>query len=70
MGKRIGTDKDTQRYLNAAEQQGWRVSVTGSNHIKCVPPEPDRRIVVGALTGCHTSMKKFRAMLVKEGLRV
>jgi hypothetical protein len=68
MAKRLGTDKDTQKLLNAAEKQGWTISITKGNHIKCVPPTKDGQILIGALTGTPTGMKKFRASLMKQGV--
>lgn len=70
MGQRLGTSKDMQKLVRAAEKSGWKVSITGGNHIKFMPPNPDQKIIFGALTGTPTGNKKLRAMLIKEGLRV
>lgn len=69
MAKRLGTDKDVQRLLNAAEKQGWKVEITRGNHIKCIPPDKSKDIIIGALTGHTTSNRKFKALLVKAGLQ-
>lgn len=69
MARRFGTDKDTQKLLNAAEKQGWAISVTRGNHIKCVPPDKDGQILIAALTGNSTGMKKFRHSMIKAGVQ-
>lgn len=63
-----GTDKDTAKLLRAAERQGWRVSLTKGNHIKCIPPNRDGQILIGALTGSRSSGIKFRAAMLKAGV--
>jgi len=67
---RLGTDKDTQKLLNAAEKQGWTIHLTKGNHIKCIPPNKDGQIIIGALTGSGPGMKKFKHQLIKQGVRL
>ena len=70
MGQRLGTDKDLQKLLNSAQKQGWDVQITRGNHIKCIPPDKTQDIIIGALTGHSVSNRKFKAMLIKAGLKV
>lgn len=36
--------------LREIERQGWKVSLSGSGHWKCVPPDPKKKIVSLAQT--------------------
>ena len=67
MSKRVGTDKDTQRLIRAAEKMGWTVTVTGGNHIKFLPPG-DGDIIFGSLTGCGPGQRKLAMRLAKAGV--
>ena len=67
MGTRLGADKDTEKLVRAARRSGWRVSVTGGNHLKFMPPDGGQ-ILFGALTGCGPGQRKLKMALMKAGV--
>lgn len=64
---RLGTDKDIQRLVRAAEREGWAVSVTGGNHIRFRSPDGFTTII-GSMSGGVTSNKKLKSQLLKAGV--
>jgi hypothetical protein len=52
----------------AAQEQGWQTGRTRRGHLRWVPPDPTKPIVVGSGTpGDHRAMKNFLAQLRRSG---
>lgn len=67
MGKLVGTNKDVQKLINLAESNGFRVIVTGKNHLKWTAP--DRSIYFCGLTSGdnRVTLNKLKNWLVAKG---
>lgn len=70
MSMRTG-DTDLDRLIRTAEDQGWQVSRTRSGHVRFVPPDPTRRIVVsGGTSSDWRRITKLTSDLRRQGLVV
>lgn len=69
MGRRnVGTDDLTQSLVNKARAAGWHVTITGGNHLRFVPPDPAKPIVIGSLSGSKAAARDTRSRLRRSGL--
>lgn len=60
-----------KKLISLAKSQGWSVTKTGSNHIRFLPPQPDKPIVIGSSTPSDPrSMSNLKAQLKRSGLMV
>lgn len=56
---------------DAATAQGWRVELTGANHVRWLSPDPEAAPIVTALTpSSQRTMLNVRAQLRRAGLKV
>jgi hypothetical protein len=63
------TRKDMEDLQREAIAQGWRI-VKGRKHVKWIPPDPGKPIVVSAATPSdHRAVKNTRSLLRRSGLR-
>jgi predicted RNA binding protein YcfA (HicA-like mRNA interferase family) len=69
MGKRLGTSKEVQSWADTAERLGWRVEITGGNHIKFMPPRRGE-IVIVPKTGSYRCELNVKSRLRRAGLPV
>ena len=65
-GKRMSSDKDTEKLVRLARRQGWAVEVTGGNHLRFVSPAG--YCIIGGLSPSSNGRRKLRHTLVKAGL--
>jgi predicted RNA binding protein YcfA (HicA-like mRNA interferase family) len=62
------TKIDLREIEKAAKEQGWQVGRTMKGHLRYVPPDPTRRIVIGSGTPSDSrAMKNFLAELKRQG---
>jgi len=62
--------KGLEEVIRAAREQGWAVSQTGKLHIRLVPPDPTRPIVIAA--GTPSDVRAVRNLISqarRSGLR-
>lgn len=50
-----------------AEQQGWRVEITGGGHYKWYPPDPAQGFVVSSTTPTNSNLRNHIALLKRRG---
>lgn len=63
--------KTLTRLIEAAEAQGWKVRMTGSNHYRWTSPDKRiRPIFTGATTGGGRGMPNALACLRRGGLKI
>ena len=56
--------------VDALVLQGWRVDVTNGGHLRCVPPDPARAIVItGSTPSDHRATKHWITQLRLSGFR-
>jgi hypothetical protein len=61
-------DGFVRRILRALERQGWRLKF--GRHVKAIPPDPTKAIVVSAATGSdHRGVTNWVADLRRSGFR-
>ncbi|HEX4489664.1 MAG TPA: hypothetical protein VH914_00515 [Acidimicrobiia bacterium] len=61
-------DKDTKKLLRNLERQGWTIEATKSGHIRAIPPDTTKPIVIIASTPSdHRAWKNTIAQLRKSG---
>lgn len=54
-----------------ARNQGWTIEITGSGHLKWVPPKKSEDIVFSASTPSdHRALKNLLSRLKKSGLSI
>lgn len=58
--------------MRKAHQQGWKIAVTGSGHLKWTPPWAGggQIITSGSRLGGGRSVANTRAMLKSKGLKI
>lgn len=61
--------KRARPLVRAALAQGWRVEVTGGNHLRLLPPH-GRPVFMAATPSDHRSVLNARATLRRAGLEV
>lgn len=62
------SNKEVNRLIKIATQQGWRVEIGGSGHVKFFPP--DGEIVVISKTPSSPNSNRNKWMLKKAGLKI
>lgn len=67
MSKRFGANKDTEKLIQRARRQGWKVEMTRGNHIKFLPPNGGD-IIIGGLTSCNSGVLQLQKRLRRAGL--
>lgn len=68
MAKHLGTDKETEKLRRIAEKNGWKVTVTGGNHLKWAPPNGEPYFC--GLTAGGYALPKLKNELKKRGLNI
>lgn len=64
-------DDNLRDLLTLAEQQGFEVTRTGSNHYKVLPPDESHRPIFHSSTPSdHRALKNFRSEMIRAGLKV
>lgn len=67
----MSAKKTLRTYRRAAEEQGWRVEETKSGHLRFIPADRSKPIVVASSTPSDArSVKNLRAQLRRSGLDV
>lgn len=59
---------DLKKLLALCRAQGWLVERTGGGHWKCIPPNPEAKIVIVPST--TTRIENTRADLRRSGLDI
>lgn len=67
-----GCDRETRAILQAVDEaSGWRVELTGGEHYKIYPPDPDKpAIVTGKTASDWRGLRNLKARLKRDGLIV
>lgn len=69
--RRTTRSKELQKLIKSARKQGWMVEKTRGGHIRFVPPDKDKPIVVsGSTPSDRRSVLNLRAQLRRTGLKV
>ncbi len=59
---------DIRKIEKAAREQGWRVERTKKGHWRFIPPDPNKKIVLGSGTpGDQRAIRNLLANLKREG---
>jgi len=59
---------DIEDLAQAAKEQGWSLGTTKKGHLRWVPPDPKKPIVIGSGTPSdHRSIKNFLGQLRRSG---
>ena len=65
----MAAKSDIDKVCHAARAQGWRVESTSRGHIRLIPIDKDKPIVVSSGTPSdHRSIKNFLAQARRSGL--
>lgn len=60
---------DIRDIEKAARAQGWQIGTSKKGHLRWVPPDPSKPIVVGSGTPSdHRAVRNFLAQLKRSGL--
>jgi hypothetical protein len=67
-----GSDRETRAILQAVEAApGWRIELTGGEHWKIFPPDPDKPALITSKTSSDwRGLRNLKARLKRDGLIV
>lgn len=61
-------DKDWRRVVREATRQGWTIEFARRGHLKLIPPDPSKQIVViHATPSDHRAIKNVIAVMRRTG---
>lgn len=60
-------DKDIEKLARQAVAEGWRVAISGGNHVKWFAPD-GKTLIVSSLTGSSSGWRNFKAQMRRAGL--
>jgi predicted RNA binding protein YcfA (HicA-like mRNA interferase family) len=68
----VSVKKDLNLLIKLAEKQGWRVSRCGNSHIKMIPVDKTKQIVIlpSSPSGADKQMLKWKRLLKGSGLKM
>lgn len=49
------------------KDQGWRIEMTANAHLKCIPPDKTKRIIIGSCSEDPRALRNFKADLRRQG---
>lgn len=64
-----GSRKELRHIIDQLEEQGWKLSLTGGNHYKCVSPT-GKVVFMPSTPGEGRSLKNMKAQLRRAGAKL
>lgn len=72
MSRRLSfiTDRELKKIALVAVEQGWRITMTGSGHLRWLPPQGGSPVFTASTPDDYRTVRNCRSSLRRAGLRL